>query len=275
MKMLDEYLVVGGMPNIVNTYINNIGMDDVYKLIENLLEDLQSQQRVDIIRDLSKPDRNKVLGVYNSIESTMIKLSGIKIQKYKVSNIDTKTPNKKKYINSIDILTRSKILLPIMQSNSDNPKIDKTNNNMKLVYSDMGFLSNSLGINNTLEIVNDNKIKKGLIAENFVAIELQYLKQPIKYWYKSKDNETKSNKIYEVDFLHYNSTNNISVPIEVKSGIHTKKYSSLKKYKKIYNPNYSIILSRKNFFIDEKNSIIKLPLYAIHLIDSLIDSIVK
>ena len=273
LSVLDEYLLIGGMPNIVNTYINNIGMDDVHTLIANQLEDLQQQQRVDITRGLSKPDAKKTIAVYDSIKNTMTKTTGFKLGKFKYASIDTKTPNANKYVDSIATLTRSKVLLSVRQVLSDNYKIDDSNKNAKYIYSDLGFLSNTLGMGNAKRIIKDKEKMKGYITENFVAIELQHLKQPIKYWYKPKDKESLSNNTYEVDFIHYNVKKTLSIPIEVKSGTNVSSRSSLSMYKSIYKPRYSIIISRKNFNNDKEHSVIKLPLYALHLMDELIESL--
>lgn len=54
-----------------------------------------------------------------------------------------------------------------------------------------------------------------------------------------------------------------TVPIEVKSNIHTKS-KSLDIYMKKYNPNYAIRISEKNFGFE--NKIKSVPLYAVFCI---------
>ena len=271
--LVNEYLIIGGMPNVVNIYINKIGGDDVYLSVEQELVILQDQQVVDIQRGLSVPSREKVVDIYNSIKTTIIKTKGIKLPKFKYTDIGKKNSSYSKYMNSIQVTTRSNILLPIYQTRSNLQKVDPSNKQLKLVYSDMGFLSNSLGIKEMAAKVNNDVQEKGYITENFVAIELQQFKQPIKYWYLLNNPDTKSKKSYEVDFLHYNNKNNISIPIEVKSGKNVRSISSLKKYKTLYNPKHSIIISSKPFYKGDHETNTKLPLYAIWMLDKYIDTI--
>ena len=266
--LLDEYLLIGGMPNIVNMFINTIGGDDVYDYITNELDKLQNDQREDIQRFLYKPDKAKVLNIYNSIETTMKRTDGAKIDKLRYKDIDIKKPSFEKYESALKVLTRSKVLIAIQQTTNNDIKVDSTNKNIKLVYSDMGYLSNSIGFYKILDIIKNKETEKGYITENFVAIELQHHNKDVSYWYKGRDDKSNS---YEVDFKYYNKTTKSIIPIEVKSGIYINNISSLKKYIKLYFPSNSVVLSRKNISINHETNIINFPLYAIWILNEYLD----
>ena len=265
---LDDFLIIGGMPGVVKEYVSGLSGEN-FSNLDDILNLLALSQREEIIRGLSKPNERKVLSIYNSIPSSLTKTSGTKMHKLKYVNQSNKKVSFSTYAESISILTRSRILLSIKQSTTNSTIIDYQNNSQKLVYSDTGFLSNAIGMSNTIDIVRNKKDYKGYITENYVATELSRMsKNYVSYWY-AKGNQT-SHKSYEVDFIHTIDKTNIVVPIEVKSGINVKSISSLNKYTSLYNPEYIIILSGRTFSYDEDKGIFKIPLYAIWIIDELI-----
>ena len=68
----------------------------------------------------------------------------------------------------------------------------------------------------------------------------------------------KDDKNVEIDFIV--KLEGSIIPIDVKSG-HRTKSISLNNYIKMYNPDYSIRISTKNFGLD--NGIKSVPLYAV------------
>lgn len=118
---------------------------------------------------------------------------------------------------------------------------------------DIGILNTMLKIN-TNEIYLDKPfIYKGDIAENYVANQLIFNNVALYYW------ATASNS--EIDFIIYNEDG--IIPIEVKASDNTQS-KSLNAYVKKYNPKYSIRVSGKNFWFE--NRIKSVPLYAAYLI---------
>jgi len=264
LSALDEYILIGGMPAIVLTFLETGNIE----VVESLLLNLQEQQKDDIQRGLTKPSKTKIIQIYNSIKNTISRTEGLKVPKLMFSDIDKKSKARySKYKYELDILLRNNVLTPVYQIN--NPNIDIVNDKrIKLLYSDMGYLSRSIGFNNVNNAIKEKEQILGYITENFVALELQsyYWPDELKYWYKSKMKTssitTNSN---EIDFLFK------SLPIDVKSGNNAQTSSSLKAYFKLYNPKYSIIISRNNFSINHNTKRIKLPLYSVWMLKKIID----
>ena len=107
-------------------------------------------------------------------------------------------------------------------------------------------------------ILDDMKIYKGIITENYVANQLKANGIDLLYWKGSRNSE--------IDFLI--STDDGIVPIEVKADDNTQS-KSLNIYKEIYNPNYMIRLSTKDFGYNPDTKIKSIPLYATYLIKEL------
>ena len=264
LSVLDEYILIGGMPAIVSTYLE-IGNLEV---VISILSTLQDQQRIDIQRGLNKASQGKVLQIYDSIKNTFNRTEGLEVPKLMFSDIDKESKARySKYKNELEILLRSNILTPIYQIND--PYINNTDSKkLKLVYSDMGFLAKSIGHNNLEQALKNKELILGYITENFVALELQTYHSPkkVKYWYKPKIKNSKSTvNPKEIDFI-YNG-----LPIDVKAGTNANASPSMKEFNRLYNPKYSIIISRKNFTIDHDAKRIKLPLYALWMLKRIIE----
>ncbi len=94
---------------------------------------------------------------------------------------------------------------------------------------------------------------KGMLIENYVAINLNRNHYDLFYW--------TSDATAEIDFI-INIDNNI-IPIEVKASDNTKS-KSLAIYRDKYHPQIIYRISMKNF--GENGGILSIPLYAIHLL---------
>lgn len=120
--------------------------------------------------------------------------------------------------------------------------------------SDIGILLNLLNIKYN-DIILDRLLQyKGIIAENYVAIQLLANNINLMYW--------ESGNKAEIDFILYNDDG--IIPIEVKADDNVGS-QSLKIYMNRYEPKYAIRISTKNFGF--ANNIKSVPLYAIFLIN--------
>lgn len=132
------------------------------------------------------------------------------------------------------------------------------NDIFKVYYSDIGIFNRIVNNDAKSIILDDMKIYKGIITENYVANQLKANGIDLLYWKGSRNSE--------IDFLI--STDDGIVPIEVKADDNTQS-KSLNIYKEIYNPNYMIRLSTKDFEYNPDTKIKSIPLYATYLIKEL------
>lgn len=246
-----SYLVVGGMPEAVNSYISDGDYNKVLKIHLNIIEQYKN--------DFTKYEKEKKLKLIKTYEMIPSELAD-KNKRYVFSNLD---PNLKfdRYENSFNWLIDSGVSLPVY--NVSEPRlpieINKKSNLFKLFMSDIGLLSSLYGKTTQLAILNnDNSLNCGAIYENVVAQEL--------YSHGFKGYYFNSHKQGELDFvIEYNDC---VCPIKVKSGKDYTKHSALDNViaNKDYNVKKAFVLSNSNVSVDGK--IIYLPIYMVMFIDN-------
>lgn len=207
-KMMDlfrKYLLVGGLPDAVNSYLNDHNIQ--------LVRDIQSEIHDYYAADASKYDEEKKLKIrriYDLIPSNMEN----KKKRVVAQNIENKRGKTfGDYSDEFEYLISAGIALNVQAiSNPVFPLIESTGKNLlKLYLNDVGILTGILYGNNIRAVLDDEKsVNLGSVYESVVASEL--IAHGYKLFYY--DNRSKG----EVDYLidDYNSLS--AVPIEVKSG---------------------------------------------------------
>lgn len=249
-KALDlykKYLVLGGMPAIINNFISN----DCN--IAHVNFDLQDQIITSYLADMNKYTENsesiKNSQIYNAIPKELARPNNT----FKYSIVDS-SARKIRYESSLDWLLSSNMILKCnLATKNESPLKAFTNEEkFKIYLSDTGLLRALSNLDYSEIILDKNQMYKGVLTENYIAEEF-YSKQKELYYYNF-------NK-YEIAFII--KINGNIIPIEVKSGKRTNS-KSLNEYIKKYNPKYSIRISSKNFGLE--NNIKSVPLYAIFCI---------
>lgn len=251
MNYFKKYLLVGGLPDAVNSYIKDV---NVFKLrrIQNEIIEYYKQ-------DASKYDKDKKLKVrkiYDLIPSNMEnKKKRIVINKVE----DKKGKRYADYENEFDYLISSGIALNVQAiSNPKFPLKETENKNLlKLYLNDVGLLTAILYGKNPDAVLKDiNSINLGSVYENVVASELKAHGFNLFYY----DNRN----VGEVDYLIDDYDSLTVLPIEVKSGKDYQVHSALNKF--ISNEQYNIkkayVLSNERLIKKNKN-IIYMPIYFI------------
>lgn len=250
-KALDlykKYLVLGGMPAIINDFIDN----DCN--IAHVNFELQEQIITSYLADMNKYTYNsegiKNSAIYNSIPKELARVNNT----FKYSLVD-KDARKIRYESSLDWLLASNIILKceLTEKNESPLKAFASNDKFKLYLSDVGLLRALSNLDYSEILLDKNEMYKGVLTENYIACELYPKYKELYYYTFSK---------YEIDFLI--KINGDIIPIEVKSGRRTNS-KSLGEYIKKYSPKYSIRISSKNFGFE--NNIKSIPLYAVFCIN--------
>ncbi len=256
-KMLDlfrKYLLVGGLPDAVNSYLK----DNNIVSVRNIQTEIQEYYK----EDASKYDllnKLKIKRIYDLIPSNMEN----KKKRIIVQNIENKRGKIfNDYIDEFEYLIGAGIALNVQAiSNPTFPLIETESKNLlKLYYNDVGILTNVLYKNNIQPILNDEKsINLGSVYETVVASELIAHNHKLFYY----DNRNKG----EVDYLIDDYDSLSIIPIEVKSGKDYRIHSALNNL--IKNDEYNIkkayvVSNERNIIKDEK--IIYIPIYYIMFI---------
>ena len=262
-KMMDlfrKFLLVGGLPDAVNSYLKNRNIQ--------LVREIQSEIHDYYAADASKYDYEKKLKIrriYDLIPSNMEN----KKKRVIAQNIESrrgKTFND--YSDEFEYLISAGIALNVQAiSNPIFPLIESTGKNLlKLYLNDVGILTGILYGNNIRAVLGDEKsVNLGSVYESVVASELTAHGYKLFYY----DNRSKG----EVDYLidDYNSLS--AVPIEVKSGKDYTVHSALNTF--VQNEDYHIkkayVLSNERT-VKHNGKITYLPIYYIMFFQNTADT---
>ena len=253
-KILDlfkKYLLIGGLPDAVNTFLDTKNIMEVRKIQSNIYEFYGD--------DASKYDKEhklKIKRIYDLIPSTLEN----KKKRIVVQNIENiKGKRYSNYQDEFDYLINSGIALEVKAiSNPRFPLIESSGKNLlKLYLNDVGILTNILYKYNVNAVLNNQEsINLGTVYESLVASELKAHGFNL-FYYDNKANG-------EVDFLIDDYDTLSVLPIEVKSGKDYTVYSAMNKFlaNKDYNVKRGIVLSNERN-VHMKDKIIYMPIYYI------------
>jgi hypothetical protein len=251
-KMMDlfrKYLLVGGLPDAVNAYLETKNIQRVRE-IQNEIHDYYAA-------DVSKYDAErklKIRRVYDLIPSNMEN----KKKRVIAQSIEGKRGKTfGDYQDEFEYLISAGIALSVQAiSNPVFPLIESTGKNLlKLYLNDVGILTGILYGNNIRAILDDERsINLGSVYETVVASELAAHGHKLFYY----DNRNKG----EVDYLIDDYDSLSAVPIEVKSGKDYTVHSALNNFVKNedYHIKKALVLSNERT-IKTDGKITYLPIY--------------
>lgn len=241
------YLVIGGMPEVVQTYL------DEQKTIAAI--DVQAEILASYERDMTKyADNNLSNRIISAFDSIPIQLAKDN-QKFQYKVI-SKGGTSSIFGEAILWLKNSGIVNQVYKATSEMPlEMHKDLASFKLYMSDVGLFVNKARYPLYQIDLSEQPtmISMGPLTEHYVANELRIRGYETYYW--------ESDGKAELDFIIQKDTD--IIPIEVKTSTHTKS-RSLDLYMKAYNPKYAIRISEKNFGFE--NDIKSVPLYAVFCI---------
>ena len=253
-KMMDlfrKFLLVGGLPDAVNSYLEEKNIQYVRE-IQREIHDYYAA-------DASKYDAEKKLKirrVYDLIPSNMEN----KKKRVIAQNIENKRGKTfRDYEDEFEYLISAAIAHNVQAiSTPVFPLIESTGKNLlKLYLNDVGILTGILYGNNIRAILDDEQsINLGSVYETVVASELIAHGHKLFYY----DNRSKG----EVDYLIDDYDSLSAVPIEVKSGKDYTVHSALNTFVKNedYHVKKAYVLSNERI-ISQKGKITYLPIYFI------------
>ena len=247
LKLYRTYLILGGMPEVVENYIEE---QKIINAIDLHAEILNSYER-DMTKYADSSLSNKIISAFDSIPVQLAK-DNQKFQYKVISRGGTSSI----FGEAIMWLKNSGIVNQVYKVVAELPlEMHKELSSFKLYMSDVGLFVNKARYplyQIDLE-TQPTMIAMGPLTEHYVANELRKNNYELYYW--------ESNGEAELDFLIQKGMD--IIPIEVKTSLHTKS-RSLDLYVKRYNPKYAIRISEKNFGFE--NNIKSVPLYAVFCI---------
>lgn len=255
------YMIVGGMPQAVNSYLSTNDFDEVERIKTNIL----NLYRNDIVK-FANSYSNYVTAIFDQIPAQLSK----KEKKFQLSSL-SKDARYRTYEDAFMWLIEAKIINPCFNTTDPNVGLSMSGDysSFKLYMADTGLLLTlALKDNENLRsityknlLLNDLNINQGMFAENVVAQQLINNNHKL-FFYSKLDRENNDNTM-EIDFIITN--NQKLVPIEVKSGSY-RSVRSLDKFNNKYKNRITkkIVLHTKDLKVS--NDIIYLPIYMASLL---------
>lgn len=242
MERFKQFIVIGGMPAVVSSYIANQDYNDVFQIQRDIVTDYKS----DIAKYANKTDKVKARECFESIPFQL----GKDNKKFQYKYV-SKVARSSTYDGSIQWLIDAGIIYKCSNLTALDFPLEtyKRVNSFKLYLSDTGLLISMLGKETQRLIVQgDLGVSKGAIYENIIGVILKEKEYSLFYFDKLGR--------LELDFIIYYK--NQLTAIEVKSADNTKAKSLVSFYQN-YNGKFGIKLSSKNVYSTENE--LRLPIY--------------
>ena len=246
MEQVYKYLLVGGMPEAVEAYIDGENLFEAREILkvlyDNYLSDMElyqaSQEAVlrsrtlfqNIYKELNKESKNFSPGLIEEKSKT------------------------RDYATSIQWLTMAHIINQSFQlkEHITMPLIPDNEGNFRLFLGDIGMFSYQSGINAASFISSEREnMLSGIFFENFVANELIAKEHKLFYW--------RGKASAELEFII--ESNNKLYPIDVKKGRGT--LNSLEKFSNHNKFEYAIKVSKNNYGYNAEQKLLTIPFYFI------------
>ena len=250
LNMFFVYLIVGGMPDAVRTYIETKDIREVDKVQRDIImlykEDFSQYEIED--------KKLKLRSIYDLIPAELNKQN----KKFVFTMLD-KELKFNRYENSFLWLKDAGVALPVY--NVEAPVIpllaSKSSNVFRLFSSDIGLLTSTYPAETKIELINKNgEVNNGAHFEN--AVVQQLTANGFEPYFCKKKN------VGELDFVI--EMNGRVVPIEVKSGKAYKKHKALDNFMSM--PDYHIekayVFSVGN--VETEGVVTYIPIYMCYLL---------
>lgn len=246
MEHVYKYLLMGGMPEAVEAYIDGgslLESREILKVLyDNYLADMElyqaSQESVlrsralfqNIYRELNRESKNFSPGLIEEKSKT------------------------RDYATSIQWLTMAHVVNQSFQlkEHVTMPLMPDSDSSFRLFLGDIGMFSYQSGINAASFVSREREnMLSGIFFENFVANELIAKEHKLFYW--------RGKSSAELEFIV--ESDNRLYPIDVKKGRGT--LNSLEKFSNHNKFEYAIKVSKNNYGYDREQKLLTIPLYFI------------
>lgn len=251
LQQFQYYLLVGGLPDAVNHFVESHNMREV----RDIHRDIHELYRT----DASQYDAERKLMIRRIYDMVPSQLENRK-KRIVYQNIeDKKGKHFADYQNEFEYLIESGITLEVKAvSQPKYPLAESSSKNLlKLYLNDVGLLTYLLyGLNINAVLQDERSINLGTVYESVVAQELRAHGFKLYYY----DNKKKG----EVDYLINDYSTTQVLPLEIKSGKDYKEHSALSKFldEKEYNIHQAIVFSNEPRVWQDKG-IWYMPIYYI------------
>ena len=243
LELYHYYLIVGGMPAVVNEYVSRGKL----VLVPNMQHEILGNYVADMAKYASAEEAVKIRAAFNSIPAQLAK-DNRKFQ-YKVVQ---RGASSSMFGASIEWLEQSGVVLKCKRilHGEDPISVSEDLSSFKLYMGDVGLLVAKSGLSLQTILLGEANTFMGAVTENYLAVQLAAMGYGIYYW-------APENSQAELDFV-LQAGGQVTAS-ESKRGTHNRS-RSLGMFIQKYKPGRAIRFSEENFYDTE--SVEALPLYA-------------
>lgn len=258
MELLYRYVIVGGLPDVVNTFLETKNIEQTHHVQRSLIAEYED----DMVKYAADEDKPRIRECFESIPKQLAKDN----KKFQYSVV-RKGARSAQYIGSIQWLEDAGIAKRCYNTKVTELPLEgnAVSDCFKLYTTDIGLLVSMLDYGTQADILKGNLLGyKGAIFENLIADFL--CKSGQKLFYYQKDSGL------ELDFLVRYKSECVVIEVKAKSG-QTKSLKTVLKNKNVYHINNAIKLGKYN--VGREGEVLTIPLYMGFLIkEKLADVIV-
>ena len=241
--MYKKYLIIGGMPECVQSWVNNADPEELAAIQEEIV----SLYENDFTKHSGRVSSGRILQVFRSIVPQLAKENNEKFMYAAIA----KSARAKDFEDAIEWLVSSGIAYRILNvSKPEYPlRAYEMLNYFKLFLLDVGLIKHMAQLTNKSILLSDAFSFKGRLAENYVLEQLLPLLDYSPNFYAFAQER-------EIDFILQHGES--IIPLEVKSG-GNKNAVSFKSYIGKYNPKTAVRFSTNEYLVN--GAITNIPLY--------------
>lgn len=258
MELLYRYVIVGGLPEVVNCFLETKNIELIYKVQRNLIAEYEE----DMVKYADDADKPHIRECFESIPKQLAKEN----KKFQYSVVK-KGGRASQYIGSIQWLEDAGIVRRCY--NTQITELPLEGNSIKECFkvytTDIGVLMAMLDYGTQADILKGNLLGyKGAIFENLMADFLCKSGQKLYYFHKDSG--------LELDFLVRFKGECVILEVKVKSG-KAKSMTTVLKNKDVYHVKNAIKLGQYN--VGREGEVLTIPLYMGFLVkDKIADAII-
>ena len=258
MDLLYRYVIVGGLPEVVNCFLETKNIELIYQVQRNLIAGYEE----DMVKYADDADKSRIRECFESIPKQLAKEN----KKFQYSVV-RKGGRASQYIGSIQWLEDAGIVCRCCNTQITELPLEGNaiKDSFKVYTTDIGILMAMLDYGTQADILKGNLFGyKGAIFENLMADFLCKSGQKLYYFHKDSG--------LELDFLVRYRGECVILEVKAKTG-KAKSMATVLKNKKIYHVTNAIKLGQYN--VGRVGEVLTIPLYMGFLVeDKIADAII-
>lgn len=257
MELLYRYIIVGGLPEVVNCFLETKNVELIYKKQRTLIAEYEE----DMVKYADDSDKPHIRECFESIPRQLAKEN----KKFQYSVVK-KGGRSSQYTGCLQWLEDAGIVERCY--NTTITELPLSGNSIpdcfKVYITDIGILMGMLDYGTQADILKGDLLGyKGAIFENLMADFLCKSNQKLYYFHKDSG--------LEIDFLVRFKGECVPIEVKAKTG-KTKSMTTVLKNKAVYHVNNGIKLGRYN--VGREGDVLTIPLYMGFLISDKLRNIV-